>query len=187
MALSEQTALEEFKLQTSLSPLKFYLSNKNPQSSTLIMAVPEDQAQAVPKWIYLFGKNVQTKHKPFRTRIEQCTRCWDYHSRWTCSPTTRCCICSERDCTEDTHSPPDEEEASDSCCTNCCGLFLAEHSIVPSDLPYNRESSRSFSRPQLISIRRVGARQHMLKDQTDTTETPGNLGFPLTREQSQSC
>ena len=39
MPISEQMALEEFKLQTGLSPLKFYQSNKNPHSSTLIMAV----------------------------------------------------------------------------------------------------------------------------------------------------
>ena len=47
--INEQMALDEFKLQTDLSPLKFYFSNKNPLSSTLIMAVPEDQARAVPK------------------------------------------------------------------------------------------------------------------------------------------
>lgn len=71
--IKEQMALDEFKLQTDLSPLKFYFSNKNPLSSTLIMAVPEDQARAVPKWINLFGKSVQTKHKPLRACIEQCT------------------------------------------------------------------------------------------------------------------
>ena len=54
-------ALDEFKLQPDISPLKFYRSTKNPLSSTLIMAIPEDQARAVPKWINLFGKNVQIK------------------------------------------------------------------------------------------------------------------------------
>ena len=42
--INEQMALGEFKLQTDQPPLKFYFSNKNPLSSTLIMAVPEDQA-----------------------------------------------------------------------------------------------------------------------------------------------
>lgn len=56
--ITEQMALDEFKLQTGLSPLKLYHSTKNPLSSTLIMAIPEDQARAVPKWINLFGKNV---------------------------------------------------------------------------------------------------------------------------------
>ena len=42
--ISEQMVLEEFKLQTGLSFLKFNQSNKNPHSSTLIIAVPEDQA-----------------------------------------------------------------------------------------------------------------------------------------------
>ncbi|ODM23007.1 hypothetical protein SI65_00596 [Aspergillus cristatus] len=63
--ISEHIALDEFKLQTSLSPLKFYRSSKNPLSGTLIMVVPEDQAQAVPKWVHLFGKTVQVKLKPF--------------------------------------------------------------------------------------------------------------------------
>ncbi|OJJ86854.1 uncharacterized protein ASPGLDRAFT_44743, partial [Aspergillus glaucus CBS 516.65] len=54
------------------------------------MAVPEDQARAVPKWINLFGKNVQVKHKPFRARIEQCTQCWDYHNPQACTQTPRC-------------------------------------------------------------------------------------------------
>lgn len=66
--INEQMALDEFKLQTDLSPLKFYFANKNPLSNTLIMAVPEEQARAVPKWINLFGRKVQIKLKPFRTR-----------------------------------------------------------------------------------------------------------------------
>ncbi|ODM15018.1 hypothetical protein SI65_09513 [Aspergillus cristatus] len=63
--ITEHMALEEFKLQTGLSPLKFYQSSKNPLSGTLIMAVPENQAQIVPKWVHLYGKNVQIKRKPF--------------------------------------------------------------------------------------------------------------------------
>ena len=63
--VTEQMALEEFKLLTNLSPLKFYRSNKNLLSSTCIMALPASQAQAVPKWLHLFGKNVQIKLKPF--------------------------------------------------------------------------------------------------------------------------
>ncbi|BCR89218.1 uncharacterized protein ACHE_50416A [Aspergillus chevalieri] len=62
--ITEQMALEEFKLQTGLSPLKFYRSNKNPLSGTLVMAVPETQVQTVPKWVQLFGKNTPIKHKP---------------------------------------------------------------------------------------------------------------------------
>ncbi|OJJ85454.1 uncharacterized protein ASPGLDRAFT_1353542 [Aspergillus glaucus CBS 516.65] len=56
--INEQMALDEFKLQTALSPPKFYFSNKNPLSSTLIMAVPEDQARAVPKWINCHGLGI---------------------------------------------------------------------------------------------------------------------------------
>lgn len=67
--ITEHMALEELKLQTGLSPLKFYRSRKNPLSGTLIMAVPETQAQIVPKWVHLFGKSVQIKRKPFRTAL----------------------------------------------------------------------------------------------------------------------
>ncbi|OJJ89325.1 uncharacterized protein ASPGLDRAFT_226213 [Aspergillus glaucus CBS 516.65] len=65
MPITEHMTLEEFKLQTGLSPLKFYRSSKSPLSGTLIMAVPETQAQIVPRWVHLFGKNVQIKQKPF--------------------------------------------------------------------------------------------------------------------------
>jgi hypothetical protein len=61
--VSDHTALDEFKLQTGLSPLKFYRSSKNPHSSTLIMAIPEDQACTVPQWTHLFGRNIQIKRK----------------------------------------------------------------------------------------------------------------------------
>ncbi|ODM18792.1 hypothetical protein SI65_05409 [Aspergillus cristatus] len=62
--VTKQMALDEFKLQTGLSPLRFYCSNKNPLSGTLVMAVPETQVQTVPKRVYLFGKNIPIKHKP---------------------------------------------------------------------------------------------------------------------------
>ncbi|OJJ86193.1 uncharacterized protein ASPGLDRAFT_45240 [Aspergillus glaucus CBS 516.65] len=62
--ISEQMALDELKLQSGLTPLKFYRSNKNPLSTTFIMAVPETQAQAVHRWIPLFDRNIQVKHKP---------------------------------------------------------------------------------------------------------------------------
>lgn len=186
MPISEQMALEEFKLQTGLSPLKFYRSNKNPQSSTLITAVPEDQAQAVPKWIHLFGKNVQTKLKPFRTRVEQCTRCWDYHNPRTCTRTPRCRICSKRDHTDEIHSSSDEE-ASDPCCTNCCGPFPADHPNCPTRPFIQQGVSQRLSRSQYIAVRKAGARQHMQKDQTDTNGPSGSMGSSPTREQSQSC
>lgn len=185
--INEQMALEEFKLQTGLSPLKLYRSNKNPQSSTLIMAVPEDQAQTVPKWINLFGKNVQTKLKPFRTRIEQCTQCWDYHNPRTCTRTPRCRICSKRDHTEETHPPPEDDESSDPCCTNCCGPFPADHSNCPTRPTVYQGTIQRLSKSQFIAVRKAGARQHMLKDQPDTAEPSGNSGSPPTREQSQSC
>src|SRR5699024_8218103 len=85
--ISDHTALDEFKLQTGLSPLKFYRSIKNPYSTTFIMATPEDQACTVPKWTHLFGRNVQIKRKLPRARIEQCTQCWDYHNPRTCTRT----------------------------------------------------------------------------------------------------
>ncbi|ODM21471.1 hypothetical protein SI65_02315 [Aspergillus cristatus] len=112
--VTEQMALDKFKLQTGLSPLRFYRSNKNPLSGTLVMAVPETQVQTVPKRVYLFGENIPIKHKPLQPRIEQCMRCWDYHNPRTCTHTPRCCICSKRDHTEETHSSSnDEDKTSD--------------------------------------------------------------------------
>ena len=188
MPITEHMALEEFKLQTSLSPLKFYRSNKNPLSGTLIMAVPETQAQIVPRWVHLFGKNVQIKQKPFRTRIEQCTQCWDYHNPRTCTRTPRCRICSKRDHTEETHSSSNvEDETSVPCCTNCCGPFPADHSNCPTRPTIQQGVIQRLSKSQLIAVRKAGARQHMLQDQTATDEPPRNLGSSPTREQPHSC
>ncbi|ODM15965.1 hypothetical protein SI65_08399 [Aspergillus cristatus] len=185
--ITEHMALEEFKLQTGLSPLKFYRSTKNPLSGTLIMAVPDTQAQIVPKWVHLFGKNVQIKRKPFRTRIEQCTQCWDYHNPWTCTRTPRCRICSKKDHTEEAHSSPNEEETSDPCCTNCCGPFPADHSNCPTKPTIQQGVIQRLTRSQFIAVRKAGAHQHMLQDQTATSEPSRNLGSSPTREQPQTC
>lgn len=187
MPITEHMALEEFKLQTSLSPLKFYRSSKNPLSGTLIMAVPETQVQIVPRWVHLFGKNVQIKRKPFRTRIEQCTQCWDYHNPRTCTRTPRCRICSKRDHTEDSHSSSnDEEDTSDPCCTNCCGPFPADHPNCPTRPTIQQGVIQRLSKSQFTAVRKAGARQHMLQDQAATNEPPRNLGSSPAREQ-HSC
>ena len=183
--INKQMALDEFKLQSDLSPLKFYFSNKNPLSSTLVMAVPEYQARAVPKWINLFGKNVQVKHKPLRARIEQCTRCWDYHNPRTCTRTPRCRICSKRDHTEESHPSPEDEGSSDPCCTNCCGPFLADHSNCPTRPTVHQGTIQRLSKSQYVAVRKAGARQFMLKDLNDTNEPSGSPGPSPTREQSQ--
>ena len=185
--ISEQMALEEFKLQTGLFPLKFYRSNKNPQSSTLITAVPEDQAQAVPRWIHLFSRNVQIKHKPFRTRIEQCTRCWDYHNPRTCTRTPRCRICSKKDHTEETHSSPNGKETSVPCCTNCCHPFPADHINCSTRPTIQQGVIQRLSRSQFIAVRKAGARQHMLKGQPNASRSSQSLDPSPTREQPQSC
>ncbi|OJJ83782.1 uncharacterized protein ASPGLDRAFT_47456 [Aspergillus glaucus CBS 516.65] len=80
------------------------------------MAIPEEQARAVPKWTNLFGRNIQIKLKPFRTRIEHCTQFWDYHNPRTCTRTPRCRICSKRDHTEEIHSSTKDEETPVPCC-----------------------------------------------------------------------
>lgn len=58
-------ALDEFKLQSGLTPLKFYRSNRNPLSTTFIMAVPETQAQAVHRslWQYTHHHGCQIFHE----------------------------------------------------------------------------------------------------------------------------
>lgn len=185
--ITEPMALEEFKLQTGLSPLKFYRSNKNPTSGTLIMAVPENQAHIVPKWVHLYGKNVQIKRKPFRTCIEQCTQCWDYHNPRTCTRTPRCRICSKRDHTEESHPPPNDDETSDPCCTNCCGPFPADHANCPTKPTIQQGVIQQLSRSQFIAVRKAGARQHMFQDQTAATRPSRNTGSSSTREQPLSC
>lgn len=184
--ITEQMALDEFKLQTGLSPLKFYRSSKNPLSGTLIMAVPETQAQIVPKWINLFGKNVQVKHKPPRARIEQCTRCWDYHNPRTCIRKPRCRICSQKDHTEE-HHPSTPEEALDPSCANCCGPFPADHPNCPTRPTVQQGVIQRLSRSQFIAVRKAGARQHKMKDQSKATEPSRDMGSSPTREQPQSC
>jgi len=57
---------------------------------------------------------------------------------------------------------------------------------APPDLPYNRESY-SVSRSQVIAVRKAGACQRMLQDQTATNEPPRSLGSLPTRAQPHSC
>ena len=185
--VTEQMALDEFKLQTGLSPLRFYRSNKNPLSGTLVMAVPETQVQTVPKRVYLFGENIPIKHKPLRPRIEQCTQCWDYHNPRTCTRIPRCRICSQKDHSEELHSHHNHKKSPEPNCANCCGPFPADHSNCPTKPTIQQGVIQRLSRSQFIAVRKAGARQHMLKDQTDTTGPPENLSSPPTREQPLSC
>ena len=185
--ITEQMALDEFKLQTGLSPLKFYFSNKNPLSSTLIMTVPEDQARAVPKWTNLFGKNVQAKQKPFRARIEQCTRCWDYHNPGP-APVHPGAEFAARGTTLKRPIPlPMTMRPQTHAVPIAVDLSQQTTLTAPPGLPYSREPSNGLTKSQLIAVRKAGACQHMLQDQTATTEPSRSLGSSPTREQPQAC
>ena len=172
--------------ETGLSPLKLYQSSKNPQSSTLIMAVPEDQARAVPKWIHLFSKNVQIKLKPFQTCIEQCTRSWDYHNPQTCIRTPRCCICSKKDHTEEIHSSSNGEEASDPCCTNYYHPFPADHPNC-STRPTIQQSHPAAIQVTIHQSQKSWCTPACTKSQPKADKLSQDLGYSPTNEQSQSC
>src|SRR5699024_2204143 len=109
------------------------------------------------------------------------------HNPRTCTRTPRCRICSKRDHTEELHSPPEDEEPVEPCCTNCCGPFPADHPNSPTRPTIQQGIIQRLSRSQIIAVRKAGARQHMQKDQTDTTEPSRNMSSPPTREQSQTC
>lgn len=161
--VTEQMALDEFKLQTGLSLLRFYRSNKNPLSGTLVMAVPETQVQTVPKRVYLFGENIPIKHKPLRPRIEQCTQCWDYHNPRICTRIPRCRICSQKDHNEELHSHHNHNKSPEPNCANCCGPFPADHSNCPTKPTIQQGVIQRLSRSQFIAVRKAGTRQQMLK------------------------
>jgi len=188
--INDQMALDEFKLQTGLLPLKFYRSNKTPHSSTLVMATHEAQAHTVPQWVHLFGKNIQIKRKIPRARIEQCTRCWDYHNPRTCSRSRRCRVCSRKDHTEETH-PHSNANESELYCTNCCRPSPADHPDCPARPTLKQGIIQRLSRSQLLALRKAGERQHMRTLQSESTqpipEHSRDPGSSPTSEQSQSC
>lgn len=160
MPITDELALEEVKLQTGLSPVKFYRSSKTPSSGTFILAVPEDHAKLVPTWIHLFGTDVRTKVKPPKPRVELCPRCWGFHNPRTCTRSTRCHICGGRDHTEQSHPPTQGPR-----CTNCCGLFPASHPDCPAKPIVQRGAIQRLSRNQLNAIRRTGMYQYQEKAQ----------------------
>lgn len=89
---TEQAAKEEFKLQTGTMPLKLHWSRKSQEhtlntdnTATMVLAVPETSAPRIPPWIHFFGKNLRIKRKIITPKVQQCARCWDYHSPRSCT------------------------------------------------------------------------------------------------------
>ena len=104
--ISEQQISTEFKLQTSIQPMKLHWANTQEKvdTGTLIIAVTHDIADKVPNWISLFGARWPIIRKNTRPRIQQCKRCWDYHNERTCTRKLRCRLCSSKEHTETGHT-----------------------------------------------------------------------------------
>lgn len=185
--ISDNAALEEFKLQTGTSPLKLYWSNKSATATegTVIFAVPVEAAPKVPPWIYFFGRNLRIKRKLFRPRVQQCTRCWDFHNQRTCTRVPKCRLCGAKDHTEETHPRPDLGKKESFRCANCCGPFAADHPgcLVRPSLAQGAITRKS--KTQIAAIRRSGANQRQ-KEETRMARETNQSTTPTTSDTTSS-
>ncbi|ODM19397.1 hypothetical protein SI65_04381 [Aspergillus cristatus] len=170
VTVSEQAAREEFKLQTGTMPLKLHWSRKNHEhntgnTATMILAVPDTAASKIPPWIHFFGKNLRIKRKNINPRIQQCTRCWDFHSPRTCTRRPKCRLCGAKDHTEENH----KESAHQ--CANCLGPAPADHMHCPVRPSIKHGILVRVPKSQIAAIRRIesGQRAQLLETSTSIT------------------
>ena len=154
------------KKSSPLEPHKMYWSSKNPDPSvgTLVLAIPGDAASKVPPTLHFFGSILHPKHKPYRTRVAQCPRCWGYHSPHTCTRNPRCRLCCSSTHTESHQATTDIPR-----CTNCHGPFSANHDICPLRPSIVHGAVVYPSQSQAAALRRSGSNQHHLQPQITTT------------------
>lgn len=159
VAVSEQAAKEEFKLQTGTSPLKLHWSRKShisntDNTATIVLAVPETAASRIPHWIHFFGKNLRIVRKNINPRIQQCTRCWDFHSPRTCTRRPKCRLCGDKDHTEENHEAPTPHKNAQQC-ANCLGPAPADHKNCPVRPSIKQGILVRVPKTQIAAIRRI--------------------------------
>jgi len=154
VTVSEQAAREEFKLQTGTMPLKLHWSRKNHEhntnnTATMILAVSESTAPKIPPWIHFFGKNLRIKRKNINPKIQQCTRCWDYHNPRACTRRPKCRLCGAKDHTEENHKEGAHQ------CANCLGPDPADHAQCPVRPSIKQGILVRVPKTQVAAIRRI--------------------------------
>ena len=129
--ISEQRALEEFKEQTGMIPLKFYWAKgagaeteTRTETGTIIIAFPVELADKVPRKVSLFGVALPVIRKLTKPRVQQCGNCWDFHDPRVCTRKPRCRRCGSTDHVEGEHAHVGPKAPLCDCpdrCTNCRG------------------------------------------------------------------
>lgn len=158
--ITEQQAKEEFKLQTGIQPLKLYWAKAQEQRSTgtLVLAVNQDLANQVPRWISLFGIRKPIIHKVSKPRIQQCKRCWGFHNERTCTRKQRCRLCGSKDHMEEGHKHIGPAASDCNCpsrCTNCRGPHSAEDIGCPIRPHYDGGIIQHKTKAQKEAIRKA--------------------------------
>lgn len=183
IAITDEMALDEFKLQTGLPPVRLHRTNKatGHETGTIIVTVHEECAPNMPRRVYLFGQTLRIFHKTLRPRTTQCPRCWGFHNPRTCTRQKRCRLCHSAEHQEDTH-PIDQEQR---CCTNCLGSHPADHTDCLVRPRMAHGVMTRLARSQVNAIRRSNSRmacnnqnQSPTQQAAHGSQSPSSQGAP---------
>lgn len=195
VVVTEETALEEFKIQVpGVQPIKFYWSKKSTDQTvgTLVVAVSEAEAGKIPFKIQLFSHKTIIKRKHAKITLERCDRCWDMHNPRNCTRTSRCRLCAST--AHLTADHPAEDNARR--CCNCDGPHPADHTGCSALPRVERGQVVRPSRSQVKAMRKIGARERQrvkniqLNDRQDAVSahsmTPSQQSHVLESQESSS-
>jgi hypothetical protein len=123
-------------------------------STAWVVSFGTEGHQPLPQSLRILGTTVRVHLLKNRTRVLQCTKCYNWHNPRTCNRPQRCRLCGSTQHLEENHSTQCGTAKPHNCPYRCCHCGGA-HSADDRKCQLRPVASKAITKPQKIAIQQL--------------------------------